>query len=323
MIWIEMSKDEVHGGGEWGFTKCLWSPAYKIVGDTRRIWAYWDSLMRVKEGDIILHLRGDSNSKFIGHSIAETDGFITTLRPPDPGPNWSYADTFYRVNLKKFEPFDQTIELSTLFTQKGNQLMYYFNVNKAKGSDEKKLLFYVIQNGNLRRQNGAYLSEVDSELYNILFINSSINTTVRERLVIDQSNTYESQKTLPIRIGQSVFSKNVRDNFKHICCFPNCEVADSSFLIGAHIARWSDNSESRGDTSNGLCLCLFHDKAFEIGLFTLDDNLSVSIDIKRLSYYHSPINQIIESNGQAIKDSKIPINTKYLRHHWARIGYRP
>lgn len=79
--------------------------------------------------------------------------------------------------------------------------MYYFNVNKAKSSDEKKLLFYVIQNGNLRRQNGAYLSEVDSELYNILFSNSNINTTVRERLVIDQSNTYESQKTLPIRIG--------------------------------------------------------------------------------------------------------------------------
>ncbi|WP_147385166.1 HNH endonuclease [Paenibacillus thiaminolyticus] len=322
MIWVEMSKDETHGGGEWGFTKCLWSPAYKLVNGTRRLWAYWDSLMRVREGDIILHLRGDSNSKFLGHSIADSDGFITTFRPPTPGSNWEYADTFYRVNLKNYEPFDQTIELSTLLIEKENQLMYYFNINKAKNSDEKKLLFFVIQNGKLRRQNGAYLSEVDRELYNILFGNS-INSTVRERNVNGQSNTYESHRTLPIRVGQSDFSKNVRDNFEHICCFPNCEVSDRSFLVGAHIARWSDNPELRGETSNGLCLCLFHDKAFEIGLFTLDDNLSVSVNIERLSNYHSPINQIIEYNGQPIKKSRIPISTSSLRYHWTRIGFKP
>lgn len=26
MIWLEMSRDPVHGGGAWEFTRSLWSP---------------------------------------------------------------------------------------------------------------------------------------------------------------------------------------------------------------------------------------------------------------------------------------------------------
>lgn len=29
MMWIEMSRDEVHGGGDWAFAKCVWSPTHK------------------------------------------------------------------------------------------------------------------------------------------------------------------------------------------------------------------------------------------------------------------------------------------------------
>ena len=29
MVWIEMGRDAIHGGGEWGFKKCIWSPGYK------------------------------------------------------------------------------------------------------------------------------------------------------------------------------------------------------------------------------------------------------------------------------------------------------
>lgn len=39
MVWIEMSRDEIHGGGEWGFKKCIWSPAYK-KGDLKGSWLF-------------------------------------------------------------------------------------------------------------------------------------------------------------------------------------------------------------------------------------------------------------------------------------------
>ena len=51
-----MSRDPTHGGGSWGFTVCLWSPAYK-QGTAER-WAFWDTLLKVKTGDQIVHLRG-------------------------------------------------------------------------------------------------------------------------------------------------------------------------------------------------------------------------------------------------------------------------
>lgn len=29
MIWLEMSREEKHGGGEWSFQKCIWAPSHK------------------------------------------------------------------------------------------------------------------------------------------------------------------------------------------------------------------------------------------------------------------------------------------------------
>ncbi len=66
MIWLEMSRDITHGGGDWSFGKCLWSPTYKrhsILGRTRQ--GYWENMLNIKKGDTILHLRGrGGNAKF-------------------------------------------------------------------------------------------------------------------------------------------------------------------------------------------------------------------------------------------------------------------
>jgi hypothetical protein len=44
MIWIEMSKDETHGGGEWGFSKCIWAPTYK-KGKIKSSWPFWKNIL--------------------------------------------------------------------------------------------------------------------------------------------------------------------------------------------------------------------------------------------------------------------------------------
>lgn len=323
MIWIEMSKDENHGGEDWGFTKCLWSPEYKIVSGKKQHWAYWDCMQSVKAGEIVLHLRGDKNPKFVGYSITETDGFSTIMGPSNPGPHWDYADKFYRVNLEDYQPFEPPIELGELFKNKETELRNYFNNNKRKDKNEKRLLFYVIQNSKLSRQNGAYLSEVDDDLYEILFCDKESEVNDRVREVNTYTTTSEGSGNLTFRKGQSNFSENVRDNFNHVCCYPGCEIADRNFLVGSHIARWADHPEFRGETSNGLCFCLIHDKAFELGLFTLDENLNVSINDKQLDKFHHPILNLYEANGKRIKNSKVPIGIKYIKYHWTRIGYSP
>src|SRR5829696_5989833 len=101
MLWLEMSRDEVHGGGSWAFGRSLWSPSHK-TNDAR--WAFWDTLLHVETGDPVLHLRGKGHrAAFVAFSTAAADGFETSHRPPSPGV-WSYARSFYRVPLRNFTP---------------------------------------------------------------------------------------------------------------------------------------------------------------------------------------------------------------------------
>ncbi len=53
MLWLEMSRDETHGGDEWGFGQSLWSPSRKTNGNR---WAFWETVLSVEAGDPVLHL---------------------------------------------------------------------------------------------------------------------------------------------------------------------------------------------------------------------------------------------------------------------------
>jgi hypothetical protein len=80
MLWLEMSRDEFHGGGSWAFGQSLWSPSRKTNGAR---WAFWETLLRVGADDPVLHLRGKGDdAAFVGFSTAATDGFETSDRPP-------------------------------------------------------------------------------------------------------------------------------------------------------------------------------------------------------------------------------------------------
>src|SRR5690348_9490222 len=145
-MWLEMSRDEMHGGGEWGFTKCLWSPTTKKGGTSK--WAYWENLLRVKAGDTVLHLRGEGKkAAFVGFSIAENNGYKTNDAPGKPG-GWAYAKSFYRVNLRDFNPFDKPLFLQDVFLSKRGPLLNYLARNRQ--SEPKKSLFYVYQAGRLQ-----------------------------------------------------------------------------------------------------------------------------------------------------------------------------
>src|ERR1700676_504476 len=102
MIFLEMSRDEAHGGGSWAFPLCIWVPPKKNGDGT---WPFWSKIRDVKADDTILHLRGvPPLAAFVGYSTASTDGFETAVRPPEPG-GWDYSPTFLRANLRDFNRF--------------------------------------------------------------------------------------------------------------------------------------------------------------------------------------------------------------------------
>jgi hypothetical protein len=112
MLWLEMSRDDVHGGGSWAFGQSLWSPS-RNTNNTK--WAFWETLLRVDTDDPVLYLRGKGDSAaFVAFSTAAADGFETSDRPPSPG-EWGYARSFYRVPLRDFTPLADPMLLRDVF----------------------------------------------------------------------------------------------------------------------------------------------------------------------------------------------------------------
>lgn len=308
MVWIEMSRDKIHGGGEWGLKKCLWSPAYK-QGSRGGSWLFWNNILQVKQGDIVIHLCGKGHTAaFIGYSVADTDGHETLERPPQPGV-WGYATSYFRALLKDFQAFDNTILLDSFFTTHEDILKNYIETHSVTPANR----FFVYQSHRLQCLNGAYLSKCDDELL-ALILDDEIAQSITS---IRQSNfTSEILCQVKQRIGQTQFSKAVKENYRYKCCFPGCCISDHKFLIGSHIARWVDNPDKRGNTSNGLCLCPIHDKAFENGYFSLDDEFCVILSHK-LEIQESEVFQkyIKPYAHQKINTAPIPPDRDSLKEH--------
>lgn len=319
MLWLEMSRDPVHGGGEWDFGKCLWSPARKPDGSK---WAFWETTFMVQADDNVLHLRDKGKeAAFVGFSVASSDGYVSTERPPSPG-QWNYSKKFYRVFLEDYVMFATPINLTNVFKNNDDRLRQYFLANKKKSWREKRRLFYVIQSGKLQCLNGAYLSEVDEELADILLQNYDADPDLgsHNRAVARKVSTGEQLKKLKVRLGQALFCEAVRNNYGHTCCFPGCEIQDDRFLVAGHISRWVDNTELRGEISNGICLCLLHDKAFEIGLFTITLDRRVWINRPKIRRGSWAERNLLPYNGVAIAIRNTPPSEIALRGHWARHG---
>ncbi len=315
-MWLEMSRDEKHGGEGWDFSKYLWSPSHKRNGGQ---WAFWQSLLQVKQGDEVFHLRGiGKDANFVGYSFADTDGYETFEKPTLSG-EWSYASSFFKVPLTGFSQFPDPISLHEVFTNCETELWDYFIDNKQiKGIDHEHL-FYVVQANKLQCLNGAYFSNFTWKLQKIIFGSTFSISDIDSIKPYITVRTGQQLSEINRRIGQKQFSDLVRRNFNNQCCFPGCDISDQKFLIGSHIARWADSPELRGDISNGLCFCLLHDKAFEIGLFTISEDLQIIPNYKIINENSWAKKNIIPFDKMLISRSDIKPNLSALKSHRNRV----
>lgn len=316
MLFIEMSRELAHGGGSWSFPNCVWAPSEKRGGGS---WPFWSKVESIKRGDQVLHLRGKApEAYFVGYSTASGPGFETKQHPPEAS-EWDYAESFYRADLADYTPFHQPISLSAVFSKRRSELESYFLANKARGP-AKQNLFYVIQGGKLQCQNGGYLSDADEELLAALF--GEVDLAPGEHRI----TSIETSSQLIIirsRVGQSKFARAIKELYGNRCCFPGCDISDERFLVGSHIARWSDSARLRGHLGNGLCFCVLHDKAFELGLFTIDEALRVFVNQKQAAEGVQPTVGLLPFHGQPIRKARVAPLEDALLEHWVRVDIDP
>lgn len=317
MIWLELRKDIKTYDLGWNLTESVWAPTRKSDG---KHWPFWDLIKQVERDDIVFHLHQEKDdTKFIGYSTATTDGYVTHSLPTKAIHQWDYVNTFYKVDLHNFQSIEPHIYLSNFFRTNNQVLLDYFIQNKAQGA-KKKRLFYVIQRNRLQCLNGAYFSEFNNIFPNLLLINIKNSQNINN--VAESVHTDEVIKDITQRVGHQEFSENVKNNYNHKCCFPNCKVESNGFLVSGHIDRWVDNKSLRGHTGNGLCLCLMHDKAFENGFFTLDKNFKIKVMTQYIANSKWLIDFLQKGENKEIKSRQIDPLIEALKKHWKRIGYK-
>jgi hypothetical protein len=80
--------------------------------------------------------------------------------------------------------------------------------------------------------------------------------------------------------AQKAFAEAVKTNYRFRCAITGIETRD--FLVAAHIVPWSKDQNIRLDPSNGICLSLLVDRAFEKGYLLIDDDHSIRINWDRV-----------------------------------------
>jgi len=253
--------------------------------------------------------------------VLRGDGFETARRPPEPK-DWDFANSFYRADLVDFTPFHRPVKLDAVFSGRRSELEAYFDLNRARGA-EKRNIFYVRQSGRLQCLNGAYLSDVDDELLTALFgASGAINEPATGATVVSVE-TGSQIATVRSRLGQAKFASEIKKLYGYRCCFPDCGMSDPRFLVASHIARWSDNEILRGRLGNGLCFCLIHDKAFELGLFTLDEQFRVFVSPREHGTRSTIARNLLAYHGKQISLADIEPLADALLEHWIRVDIEP
>jgi putative restriction endonuclease len=80
------------------------------------------------------------------------------------------------------------------------------------------------------------------------------------------------------RIGQNFFRRAVLSAYNYRCCITGLSVA--KLLIASHIKPWRIDAANRLNPRNGLCLSMLHDKAFDAGIITVTENMTVHVSRK-------------------------------------------
>lgn len=81
------------------------------------------------------------------------------------------------------------------------------------------------------------------------------------------------------RVGQSFFRGSVLSAYNNQCCITGLSV--TKLLNASHIVPWRVDAANRLNPRNGLCLSMLHDKAFDAGIITIAEDMTVKVSSKQ------------------------------------------
>lgn len=98
--------------------------------------------------------------------------------------------------------------------------------------------------------------------------------------------------------AQKAFADAVKTNYGYQCAITGIMTKD--FLVASHIVPWSIDQSIRLDPSNGICLSLLVDRAFEKGYLLIEDDHTIRIDWDRVGDDQALRSELEPYEGQTL-----------------------
>jgi putative restriction endonuclease len=132
--------------------------------------------------------------------------------------------------------------------------------------------------------------------------------------VIDYSGQDKEIKT-KARIGQSFFRRSVLSAYSYKCCISGLTIPE--LLVASHIVPWRSDPSNRLNPRNGLSLSMLHDKAFDLGIITIKDDMTLlvsNIQNSTSDYFFQTAIKNYENRPIASPEKFAP-NREFLSYH--------
>ncbi len=165
---------------------------------------------------------------------------------------------------------------------------------------------------------GDFIEESEKEIQRITendkFLSGKKIQQDDELETMDFRGTNKTVQT-EVRVGQSFFRKAVLSAYNNKCCISGLTIP--KLLVASHIVPWRVDESNRLNPKNGLLLSMLHDKAFDLGLIAVNEDMTVRVSRKEPTSKDSFFETSIRSfEGQQITlPEKFRPHSEFLAYH--------
>ncbi|MBM2815271.1 MAG: restriction endonuclease [Ignavibacteria bacterium] len=98
---------------------------------------------------------------------------------------------------------------------------------------------------------------------------------IYEEFDFDDKRGDDKIRSVKTRVNQKFFRQTVLSSYNFSCAITGLNIPE--LLVASHIIPWKDNKETRVNPKNGICLNVFHDKAFDKGFITITTDYKIKV----------------------------------------------
>jgi len=195
-------------------------------------------------------------------------------------------------------------------------------LGRTPGSISYKLANFSSLDPTLDRKGAANVSKLDREVWAEFYDNWEGMLSESESKLAELKGTPETPEDLSelkiaegktreaivkARVNQALFRKIILSSYDEKCCITGLD--NIELLIASHIVPWSRDTKNRVNPKNGVCLNALHDRAFDKGLITINEDYKVVVS-KKIKH-----ELLLKYDRAPISSCRFPPDQDFLKFH--------